>query len=78
MNPLRFLKNLFVDFLLKTTGTYVGAPPHPTGGNAARDAQEVRRVRFLSVQCGESDRTKRRPGVVAATATPCAEGSCPL
>ena len=26
MNPIRFLKNLFVDFLIKTTGTYIGSP----------------------------------------------------
>ena len=28
MNPFRLLKNLFVDLLLKFTGTYVGAPAH--------------------------------------------------
>ena len=26
MNPVRILKNLFVDFLLKVSGTWVGAP----------------------------------------------------
>ena len=26
MNPIRFVKNLFVDFLLKVSGTWVGAP----------------------------------------------------
>ena len=26
MSLFRFLKNLFVDFLIKTTGTYVGSP----------------------------------------------------
>lgn len=36
MNPLRFIKNLFIHFLLRTTGTYIGAPPHPRGGNAPR------------------------------------------
>ena len=29
MNPVRFLKNLFVDFLLKVSGTWVGAPQDP-------------------------------------------------
>jgi len=26
MNPIRFVKNLFVDVLLKVSGTWVGAP----------------------------------------------------
>ena len=26
MNPIRFLKNILVDILIKTTGTYIGAP----------------------------------------------------
>ncbi len=26
MNPVRILKNIFVDFLLKVSGTWVGAP----------------------------------------------------
>lgn len=26
MNPIRFLKNIFVDILLKLTGTWIGAP----------------------------------------------------
>ena len=26
MNPIRFIKNLFVDVLLKVSGTWVGAP----------------------------------------------------
>ena len=26
MNPVRILKNLFVDFLLKISGTWVGSP----------------------------------------------------
>ncbi|MEM8496682.1 MAG: hypothetical protein AAF542_01585 [Pseudomonadota bacterium] len=30
-NPFRILKNLFVDFLLKFTGTFVGAPQDHAG-----------------------------------------------
>lgn len=26
MNPIRFLKNIFVDILLKLSGTWIGAP----------------------------------------------------
>lgn len=26
MNPIRFIKNLFVDAMLKLSGTWVGAP----------------------------------------------------
>ncbi|MCR9078886.1 MAG: hypothetical protein NXH78_07285 [Hyphomonadaceae bacterium] len=26
MNPIRFLKNIFVDILLNLTGTWIGAP----------------------------------------------------
>ena len=29
MNPIRFIKNLFVDFLLKISGTWVGSPKDP-------------------------------------------------
>ena len=29
MNPFRLLKNLFNDFLLKVSGTWVGAPKDP-------------------------------------------------
>jgi len=29
INPIRFLKNLFVDFLILVSGTYVGSPESP-------------------------------------------------
>lgn len=28
-NPIRLLKNIFVDFFLKRTGTWIGAPKDP-------------------------------------------------
>lgn len=41
MNPLRFLKNLLVDFLLMATGTYVGAPPQPNGAGSSGGAEQA-------------------------------------
>jgi len=29
MNPICFIKNIFVDFLLNVSGTWVGAPKDP-------------------------------------------------
>lgn len=34
-NPIRMLKNLFNDIMLKLTGTYVGAPQDPPWEDAA-------------------------------------------
>ena len=36
MNPIRLIKNLFVDFMLWISGTWVGAPKDPPWDDAPK------------------------------------------